>query len=249
MTLLKLQAIQTALVGDWNNAISLNQELLKDNPFDIDTLNRLAFAYSVIGKIREAKDTYQKVLTIDNLNSIAQRGLKRLSETSILNHHIVISDSSMPQANTRHLSNIFLEETGKTKVIDLINIADSKTVAGLRTGEFVTLCIKRLKIFVLNPQKQYIGMLPDNIGKRLIKLLHGGNSYEAYIKCVENSRLAIFIREVKRANRFKNQPSFLSVETSLFTTYKKSDMSKRKYQQKDLDEEAIDYSLKEDDSL
>ncbi len=82
MTVLKSQAIQTALTGNWDQAISLNQELLKNNPTDIDALNRLAFAYSITGKTKEARNLYHKVLEIDTLNSIALRGLKRLAGTS-----------------------------------------------------------------------------------------------------------------------------------------------------------------------
>ncbi len=74
--------------------------------------------------------------------------------------------------------------------------------------------IKRSKIFALDEQKQYIGMLPDNIGKRLIKFMNGGNAYEAYIKSSLNNHIALFIKEIKRANRFKNQPSFLPTDKS-----------------------------------
>ncbi len=51
-------------------------------------------------------------------------------------------------------------------------------------------------------------MLPDDIGKRLIKFLSGGNCYEAYIKTANRGKLSIFIRETKRSTRFKNLPSF-----------------------------------------
>ena len=82
MTSLKLQAIQTALTGDWKNAISLNKKLLDENPHDIDTLNRLALAYAISGKPREAKVAYQKVLDIDPLNPIALKNAKKLKEKS-----------------------------------------------------------------------------------------------------------------------------------------------------------------------
>ena len=80
MTSLKLQAIQTALIGDWKNAISLNKKLLDENPQDIDTLNRLGLAYAISGKAKDAKTTYQKVLDIDPLNPIALKNAKRLKD-------------------------------------------------------------------------------------------------------------------------------------------------------------------------
>ncbi len=167
MTPLKTQAIQTALTGDWENAITLNQSLLADDPDDIDTLNRLAFAYASVGNTKEAKNIYQKVLTLDTHNPIALRNLKRLSGN--------ISVNTQKPKSFSHVSNLFIEEPGKTKVIELLNIADKKVVAPLRSGEEVNLSIKRMKVFVLDSQKQYIGMLPDDIGLRLIRFMNGGN--------------------------------------------------------------------------
>ena len=80
MTALISQAIQTALVGDWQNAIALNEQILQENPNDIDTLNRLAFAYLSVGKPKDAKSLYEKVLSLDMKNPIAIRNLKRLND-------------------------------------------------------------------------------------------------------------------------------------------------------------------------
>lgn len=209
MTTSKIQAIQTALNGDWNNAILLNKELLLENPKDIETLNRLALAFTVIGKIKDAKETYQKVLALDNQNPIALKNIKRL--TGI--HKMQNGTNHSPLLN-QNIHSMFLEENGKTKVIELVNIAEPKVICNLMTGEGVILQVKRLKIFVLDAKKQYIGMLPDDIGKRLIKFIKGGNAYEAAVKAVLNHRVIIFIKEVKRVSRFKHQPSFLTIEKS-----------------------------------
>lgn len=207
--ILKDKAIQTALTGDWKEAISTNKELLEENPKDIDALNRLALAYTIIGKIKSAKMTYQKVLDIDALNPIALRNLKNLKSSKKTAKTI----SPAPVL----INNQFIEETGKTKVVELINIAPSSVIQTLRTGEIVGLLIKRLKIFVLKNEKQYIGVLPDDIGKRLIKFIKAGNKYEAYIKSLNPHKVIIFIKEIKRATRFKNQPSFhTTAEASLF---------------------------------
>lgn len=205
MTQLKAQAIQTALMGNWNNAIALNQLLLEENPDDIDTLNRLAFAYASLGDIKKARDVYQKVLTLDMQNPIAMRNLKRLTNGSIVKVHNGLS--------TIQTTNLFIEEPGKTKVVELINVADKKVLSPLRSGELLTLSVKRMKIFVLDMQKQYIGMLPDDIGKRLIEFINGGNTYEAYIKTAENNKVIIFVRETKRVKRFQYQSSFTTSET------------------------------------
>lgn len=203
---LKTQAVQTALQGDWQAAVILNQMLLEEDPGDIDALNRLAFAKTSLGEIKEAKLIYQKVLLIDVNNPIALKNLQKLGTTI------------KPQQNNHiHVNNVFIEEPGKTKVVDLINTADKKVISPLRNGEHLLLSVKRMKIFVLDEQKQYIGMLPDDLGNRLIKFIDGGNQYEAYIKTIHNNNVTILVKEVKRANKFKNQPSFISLEKTKFS--------------------------------
>ncbi|MDE2026039.1 MAG: tetratricopeptide repeat protein [Patescibacteria group bacterium] len=214
------QAIHATLQGNWEQAITLNLELLKQNPKDVESLNRLAFAYSALGKNKEAKETYEKVLAIDELNTIALRNLKRLEG---------LGKKSTPQVF--HLDNsMFLEEVGKTKVITLVNPAPSKLLRRLQMGQPVILHIKRSKIFVLDETKEFLGMLPDNISHRLIKFMDGGNQYEAYIRAADEHTASVFVRETKRATKYKHQPSFVTFETA-----KQSVVPKHKAQ--DLEEE------------
>lgn len=197
----KNKAIQATLEGDWENAIKLNKGLVEKDPKDFEALNRMGLAYTVLGKTKNAKDSYQKVLDIDPLNSIAIKNLNKINSESSKKS----SSNVVIQVN-----NIFLEETGKTKIIDLINLAQSEVLIRLRTGQIVEIAEKRLKIFVSHGDI-YIGVLPDDIGKRLIKFIKGGNIYEAYVKSANNQNVSIFIRELKRATKFKDQPSFLHV--------------------------------------
>lgn len=199
MSQLKSQAIQTALVGDWENAININKQILQDEPDNIDTLNRLAFAYLSQGCTKDAKQIYEKVLSLDMKNPIALKNLKRLNDPTIRKVNL-------------QLNNQFIEEPGKTKIIELINITDKKVFSSLRSGEKLTLCIKRMKIFALDQENQYIGMLPDDLCRRLIKFINGGNKYEAYARTVDGNKIAIFVRELKRVKRYKDQPSFVSTE-------------------------------------
>lgn len=238
MPTLRDQAINTALMGDWKAAITFNEELLKEDPYDTEALNRLAFAFNILGKAKEAKNTYQRVLEIDSLNQIALRGLKRLTTTPNFNGHA--------NGHTT-MSNVFIEETGKTKVVELVHVCEAKTLSTLRIGETLSLSIKRLKIFVLDSQKRYIGTVPDNIAKRLIKLMNGGNEYDAFVKSVDNvHKIVIFIRETKRSNKLKNQPSFIT-EKSKFVLQKNTAEKKGK-SAKDEDEDE-DYEEAPEESL
>lgn len=238
MTLLKDKAIQAMILGDWKKAASLNKELINENPKDIDALNRLAYVFTILGKIQDAKSTYRKVLKIDILNQIAIRNIKKLTEMGP--KQIKKSLSSIKGVN-----NTFLEETGKTKIISLINTAQPKIITLLTTGQPVVIMIKRSKIFVQDQNTQYLGVLPDDIGKRLIKLIRGGNTYTACVKSATEHNVCIFIRETKRISKYRNQPSFPQTDNQNFGL-SRTKIKIKNY--KDLGEEDDDraYSLEEE---
>lgn len=206
MTPLKAQAIQIALLGDWPNAVTINQQILAEEPDDIDTLNRLAFAFLSLGNTKQAKLLYEKVLQLDMKNPIALRNLKRLGDVN-----------AKPLNNNIQLNNLFIEEPGKTKVIELLNIADKKILSRLRSGEKLMLRIKRNKIFALDCENQFVGMLPDDLAQRLIRFINGGNQYDAYVRTIDNNQVCIFIREIKRMKKYRHQPSFVSTDKSKFS--------------------------------
>ncbi len=219
MPTIKAQAIQTALTGDWKSAIDLNQLILQEEPEDIDTLNRLAFAFLSTGNPKDAKDLYEKVLTLDMQNPIAIRNLKRLYD---VNSKKIIM-----------INNLFIEEPGKTKVMDLINIADKKVITHLRSGEKLDLKIKRSRIFAYDLDNQFIGMLPDDTCQRLIKFMEAGNEYEAYVRTVDSNKVSIFIRETKQVKKFKNQPSFVSGSDKVKLSFPHSSSQKKSIRHSD----------------
>ena len=71
------------------------------------------------------------------------------------------------------------------------------------------------------PDKTYIGMLPDNIGMRMIAFINGGNEYSACIKSVGDKDVTVFIRETKKMSRFRDQPSFVHTPISYLTLQNK----------------------------
>ena len=56
----------------------------------------------------------------------------------------------------------------------------------------------------------YLAALPDDLSFRMIKLLSGGNTYQALITTSGKSSVTIFIRELSRSKHFEHQPSFAS---------------------------------------
>lgn len=217
---LKDIAIKYALENNWDKAIEINLQIISENPNDIDTLNRLGYAYMQASKIDDAKRTYNQVLEKDPTNPIALKNLKKTDSYASNN-----GKSSAPNRTTGiNINELYIEEAGKTKTVELKNIADKKTISTLQIGEDVQLVPKRLKIFIHNQDKQYIGMLPDSVGMRLTDMIQGGNEYKTCIKAVSDKSVVVFIKELKKAPKFKNQPSFIATQVS--TTSSKSSRSR-----------------------
>lgn len=205
-------AVKYAIENRWEEAYRENKRLLADNPNDIDTFNRIAHALVKLGKFKKAKDYYQKVIKADKTNPIALKNLKRLE--TISKGAASKNLSSVQNGSPMDFQGVFIEEAGKTKTVDLKNVADKKTLSLLQPGDVVMLTVKRSKIFVVMPDKTYIGVLPDNIGMRMITFVNGGNEYSVCIKAVADNSATVFLKEVKKMARFKNQPSFIHTPTS-----------------------------------
>src|SRR3989344_1767437 len=105
------EAIEAALAGNWNKAVELNDALYEEYPEDITILNRLGHAYTELGQVNKASSTYKKVLEIDPYNPIATRNIDKLS---------TLRGSSFKPKEARVIDpDMFLEEPGKTRAIDL----------------------------------------------------------------------------------------------------------------------------------
>ena len=77
------QAIYNALSCEWVKAVNVNEEILKENPSDIDALNRLARAQAELGKFKKARISAQKVIKIDPFNTIATKALLKWKNLKI----------------------------------------------------------------------------------------------------------------------------------------------------------------------
>ncbi len=200
MVSLQDKAIQYSLLCKWQEARAINEAILEENPEDIDSLNRLGFACMQIGDLAKSRAAYMQVLTLDESNPIAAKNLKKLDTLE--------KSGRTPNGDSVPRVMRFIEEAGKTKTVILINIADKKTLSSLQIGQIAGLTIKRSKIFIQTIDNLYIGMLPHDLGIRLIEFVREGNVYEAYVKEVSEKEVVVFIRECSRCKKFANHPSF-----------------------------------------
>lgn len=211
------QAIEAALNSNWEEALKINKKILKLDPKSIDALNRLAKAHMELGKCNLAKKYYSQVLTIDSYNPIAIKNLK------IIKAFKPKDDNYVSCARTKLSPSLFLQEPGKTKVVNLLKVAEPQKLSHAFCGMEVSIVIKNRKITIVDQGSNYLGVLPDDLSHHLLKLFKGGNKFDLYIKSVRVNGLSIIIKETFRSKKFKNQPSFLeysgSSSTNILTSY------------------------------
>lgn len=195
-------AIDAALRNDWETAVLINTQILKENPEDTDSMNRLGKAYLELGNTKKAITIFKSVLKLNKYDPIAEKNLQRASQ-------MTPGASQKPNSGAQKSQNIsFLEEPGKTKIIPLVNLASSKTLLNLRCADCVSIVTKKHSILIETQEGTYLGALPDDIGHRLLVLIKGGNQYEAFIKSVSKSSLILFVREFSKSKKLSSTPSF-----------------------------------------
>lgn len=195
------KAINLALAGKWEEAVKANLEILADTPDDVDALNRLGRAYTELGKFEEARRASEKVLKIDPFNSIALKSQERLKSAK---------EGSAPISNPGVVSSpeAFLEESGKTKLVTLLNLGENDILTSLDPGEEVKFICYPHKISVATLDGRYIGRLPDDIAARLRNLIKAGNKYQVLIKSIATKNVTVFVREISGNPQTADTPSF-----------------------------------------
>src|SRR4051794_31961046 len=112
------KAIQLAMQNRWQEAAEINRSLLEIFPEDVDTLNRLGKSLMELGQYADARAQYKKAAGIDPSNGIAVKNLARLTK---------LADESADAPTTVHSKpvdpNLFIEESGKTAVTELVDVA------------------------------------------------------------------------------------------------------------------------------
>jgi hypothetical protein len=195
------QAIALAMQGRWREAVAANQEIIASFPNDFDAYNRLGRAYIELGEYSLAKEAYERAVELDPYNIIAQKNLQRLS---YLGEAVTSSEADSDKVEPQH----FIEETGKTGVVDLYQLAPRETLAKMVAGDKVYLRVNGPGLTVENAHGEYIGQVEPRHGQRLIKLMNGGNQYTAAIVSATEDRVTVIIREVYQDPSQAGQLSF-----------------------------------------
>ena len=182
------RAIALAMQNHWSEAVETNLSILRVFPEDLEAYNRLGKALTELGRNREAKAAFQRALQISPHNPIAKKNLGRLTQLG--------DEASPSNVASNTAPHMFIEESGKTGITSLINLTSPKMLLKLAPGHPVDLRMEDGGLKVSDQSGEYIGQVEPKLASRLIRLMKGGNRYEATITSVGGQELTIMIREV-----------------------------------------------------
>ena len=184
------QAIALAMQNRWEEAAKVNQSILDLFPNDTDALNRRGRALTELGRYREAREAYQRTVELDPTNTIARKNLARLATLRV---------EEAPPSAEKVDPRMFIAETGKTGVINLIRPAPKDVLARMSAGDQLNLRAEGRTLRVESLRGEYLGDVDPKLGQRLVDFMRTGNRYTAAVMANEDGNLRVFIRESYQA--------------------------------------------------
>lgn len=182
------KAVALAMHSNWDEAVAMNRAIVKEFPGDLEAHNRLGKAFSELGRNKEARKAFQRALEISPHNGIARKNLDRLMS---------IGDQDAPrlQSGVDAAPRVFIEESGKATTTSLISLAPPGTLLKLAPGHRLSLEIENRRLKVLSPGGEYVGSVEPKLTARLLRLVRGGNQYEAAVTSASAQELTLIVRE------------------------------------------------------
>jgi tetratricopeptide (TPR) repeat protein len=197
-------ARQAALNGDWEQAVTLNQQIIDRFQKDAEAFNRLGRAYIALDQVNEAKDAYSQALRADPANLIARRNLQRLE--ILRGQRRANGDAAPPGAMPK--TGVFLEEVGRTWVDELVNPGELAELADIYSGEQLQLSEEDGRLVVRRVGGALMGEVEPKTARRVLDLMAGGNRYEIYALGLTGQTLRYILREVHRDPSLATTVSF-----------------------------------------
>jgi hypothetical protein len=194
------EAIELALANRWVEAVQVNRGIMDRFGPDEDTLNRLGKAYTELGQLTEATDAYKGTLKMNPVNPIAVKNLSKLQALR--------GGQPVPTSKAKVDVDAFIEETGKTSLTALHVHAEGDPCSKVAGGDPVKLIVAGDTMNVETSRGIYLGHLEHALGRRLIKLLEGGNRYSGAVATCDGGAVKIIVRETYQDPKFFGRPSF-----------------------------------------
>lgn len=208
------EAVRLALNGDWERAAQVNRAILELHPDDCEVANRLAKALMELSDYAAARVVLDDLCRRSPNNSIARKNLSRLEKLESTG----AIRSSIPSGSTG-LSPVFIENGGKSCTTTLHHAGDSSTLAALSAGDSLALSLVGDTVILTSSGGRRLGSLEPRLGRRLRKLIAGGNRYTAAIVGVNGSDVSVIIRESQQHPSLRNVVSFPASACSAEPSY------------------------------
>ncbi len=179
------QAIQYAMQSRWDDAITANRAIIAAFPDEPEGYNRLGKALSETGKIKEAREAYQRALELEPTNTIARKNLDRLATARA---------KAEPDKAQQVDTSLFIEESGKTGV-SVLKPANIKMLSTLSAGDEVALKSVGSRLTVETMAGEYLSDVEPKLALRLTRLMNGGNKYAAAVASLNGESVRVIIKE------------------------------------------------------
>src|SRR6202158_142120 len=194
------EAVQLAIAGKWDEAATLNKQIVENFGADEETQNRLGKALSELGKLKDAKAAYEAALKLNPMNSIAKKNAARLNT-------LLHQKEGLKVGGTRVDLNLFVEEMGKT-VITAVEGSSPDICSKVAAGDIAELRIDGDGIVAETSRGVKLGTLEPKLARRLIKFMRGGNKYQGGVTACDGSTVKLIVRETYQDPKFAGKPSF-----------------------------------------
>jgi len=226
------EAIDHALEGRWDEAVSSNLAGLGINTNDVGCHNRLAKAYIELSRYTEARKHLKYALSVDPINRVAKRQLERLSN---LDSNGVTRRTSGGGATN---SALFISDPAVATVSELKKVAEPDVLASVSPGDKLKMSIDRV-ITLSTKVGDYVGTMEVRLATRLSNLIATGNKYEVLAAKLSDSEVIVVVRETKRSadnERTASFPSYLQKKIGDFDIDDPMDINDEVRMEDDIDE-------------
>ncbi len=199
------QAIRLAMQSRWEEAVSLNLEILEaTQQRDSDAFNRLGRACMALGRFKDARSAYSHALRLDPTNQIARKNLTALEKKA----GSEADGASAPRDKVD--PTLFVEETGKTG-FTVLQRPHKDALQRMTAGERVYLRREGNQLLAQDAAGEALGQVEPRIALRLIRFMDAGNEYAAAIAQTGNEHARIVIKETYQHSSQVGKLSFPSV--------------------------------------
>ena len=199
---LSQEAISLALKGEWERATEVNRAILELYEDEVDAMNRLGKAFMELARYDDSKEILDRLVAIAPYNNIAKKNLARLAQ---------LGDRPAVAKQVRNggsSSQLFIEESGKSGMTVLQKMASRQVIARVAPSDAADLVLENNTLNVYAGDNEYLGQIEPKLARRLIRLMYGGNKYDAAVVGINEHAVSIIVRETHRDPSLRSVCSF-----------------------------------------